>query len=151
LLYLTSKTQHALWTLLPAAYLGYLVLQWRTRLLRIIGTATTILLIVGGALELLTADTGNRAQALFNKLFYQIGTAGPQGPGDLREMGVRAEELKYIGTHSFAPGTPASNIQWVEEFYSRTGYRRLLGWYLHHPKRAAGMLWHTLSIDSTEM
>jgi hypothetical protein len=151
LLFVTSKTQHALWTLLPAGYLIYLTLQWRRPALRRIGVVVVVLLLAGGGLELATADPGNRAQALFNKLFYQIGPAGPQGVRDLHEIGVRPEELSYIGLHSYMPDSPAANIPWLEQFYARTGYGRLLAWYLRHPRRALEILQGTLRRDAHEM
>jgi hypothetical protein len=149
LLFVTSKTQHAIWMLLPAAYLVYLSLQWRRN--RLLGLIVAALLVIGGGLELATADPGNRAQALFNKLFFQIGQSGPDGPRILQELGVAPDELKYIGTHSYVADSPAGNFQWVVAFYSRTGYPRLLAWYARHPGRAVAMLWRTLATDAGEM
>jgi hypothetical protein len=151
LIYVTSKTQHALWTLLPAAYLAYLSFQWKRPTVRRTGFAVIALLIAGGGLELVTADPGNRSQALFNKLFFQIGKSDPQGPKDLLEIGVRPEELRFIGLHSYMADSPGGDMQWLEQFYAHTGYRRLLAWYLHHPGRAIGMLKGTLTADASEM
>jgi hypothetical protein len=147
LIYLTSKTQHAIWALLPAAFVAAQSLRARQAL----GFVVTAILIAGGGLELATAEPSNRAQALFSKIFFQIGTAGPTARADLRELGVQPEELRYIGTHSYMPGSPALNRQWVEKFYVRTGYGRLLVWYLRHPARAARILRDTLTIDAPAM
>jgi len=144
LIYLTSKTQHAIWMLLPAAF----AVAHSLRARRAAGFAVAALLIAAGAVELATAEPSNRAQALFNKLFYQIGASGPTGSADLRELGVLPEEMRYIGTHSYMPGSPALDRQWVEEFYARTGFGRLLVWYLRHPARTAQILHQTLVTDA---
>jgi hypothetical protein len=150
LMYVTSKSQHALWAILPAAFLAYMSLQWRKPAIRRLGLIAALVLLAGGAIELATVDPGYPAQALFNKLFFQIGVAGPGGADDLRALGVRPEELRYIGVHAYAPGRPTSQ-QWMEEFYAHTGYRRLMVWYLRHPGRTAQMLKHTLSNDAKDM
>jgi hypothetical protein len=143
LIYVTSKTQHAIWMLLPVAFAMALSLRAR----QAAGLAVAALLLTGGALELVTAEPSNRAQALFNKLFFQIGPSG----ADLRELGVLPEELRYLGTHSYMPGSPAGDQQWVERFYAHTGYGRLLGWYLRHPGRTAQILNQTLTTDAPIM
>jgi hypothetical protein len=149
LVYVTSKTQHAIWMMLPVAFLVYVSLQWQKPALRRLGLASALIILTGGALELATADRANKSQALFNKLFFQIGVAGPQGADDLRALGVRSEELRYIGLHSYAPASPSG--EWIDEFYLHTGYGRLLVWYLRHPWRTVQMLNHTLSSDAREM
>jgi hypothetical protein len=105
--------------------------------------------LAAGVLFLASADPTNRAQALFNKLFYQIGVA-PGGAGYLRELGVRPEEMRYIGVHSFVPGSPAADRAWVESFYTRTTYSRLAGWYLRHPRIVLSTLWYVLTVDGPE-
>ena len=65
-------------------------LRVRQRAVRSLGFGMASILIAAGALELGTADPGNRSQALFNKLFFQIGT-GPGGaaPGGARRRSER--------------------------------------------------------------
>ena len=63
---------------------------------------------------------------------------------DLLRMGVTADESRYLGMHSYVADSPTANRQWAERFYERTGFRRLLGWYLTHPVR-------TFSIVRSEM
>jgi hypothetical protein len=143
LIYVTSKTQHAIWMLLPATFL----VAHGFRAKRRVGFVLAALLLAGGAWELATAEPSNRAQALFNKLFFQLGPAG----ADLREIGVLPEELRYIGTHSYVSGSPATDVDWINKFYARTGYGRLLAWYLRHPARAAQVLHDSLAIFAPEM
>jgi hypothetical protein len=87
-----------------------------------------------------TADRGYKGQALFNVLFYRIGLQGPSAMPDLVKLGVRPDEVRYLGMHSYAPGSPMENLQYAEEFYERTGFARLLGWYLHHPVKTFHMV-----------
>jgi hypothetical protein len=92
-------------------------------------------------------DHTYRGEALFNVLFYRL---APQG-ADLASLGVLPEELKYRGTHSYMPGTPTGDRAWTEGFYQRTGFVRLLGWYVRHPGSTLGFMWRTLTIGGPEM
>ena len=150
ILYLTSKTQHALWALLPAVLLAATGLRCKRPLTRRLAWVGAVGVLLAGGLLLATADPTNRAQALFNKLFTQIGAA-PDGAAMLQELGVQPEEMRYIGTHSFSPGSPAANRAWVEAFYNRTGFARLAGWYVRHPGRTLKILWATLATDAQTM
>lgn len=150
LLYATSKTQHALWCLLPVAFLIATALRCWRPLTRGLAFGAAALVLIAGVLLLATSDRTNPAQAIFNKLFYQLGPA-PGGSATLLELGVQPGELRYIGTHSYMANSPASDRPWVEAFARRTGFARLAGWYLRHPGRAFGLLWDTLAKDGPEM
>jgi hypothetical protein len=150
LIYVTAKTQHAIWLLLPVVFLAGTGLRCKRALTRRLALGLAVVVFASGAYMLATADPTNRAQALFNKLFFQIGMA-PDGAAVLREMGVREDELRYIGTHSYAPGTPAGDQTWAQNFYAHTGYPRLAAWYVRHPGRAIGLLWSTLAKDAQEL
>ena len=143
LVFVTSKTQHAIWFLLVTSFLA---MQCR-RGPRIAGALIAAVLLCAAGLELGTAEPSNRAQALFNKIFFQLGPMG----ADLRELGVRPEEMRLVGTHSYMPGSPALDRPWVNAFYARTGYGRLLVWYLRHPGGALRVLNQTLRTDAPAM
>jgi len=53
---------------------------------------------------------------------------------------VRPDEARYLGIHSYAPGSPMENPEFAEQFYERTGFTRVLGWYLHHPAKTLRMV-----------
>jgi len=95
----------------------------------------------------ITTDAGYRGEALFNVLFYRLGPAG----ADLQPLGVRAEELRYRGMHSYIPGAPTDNRAWTEDFGRRTGFARLLKWYALHPAKTLGYLEGTLKEGGPEM
>jgi hypothetical protein len=48
--------------------------------------------------------------------------------------------VRYLGTHSYVPGSPMASPQFAEEFYERTGFTKLLGWYLHNPIKTFDMV-----------
>ena len=86
---------------------------------------------------------------MFNKLFFQIGPA--EAPRTCSRSAFGPRNSQYIGQHSFVTGSPGANLQWVEDFYTRTGYGRLLAWYVRNPSRPLAMLRHTLVEDAREM
>ena len=147
LLFATSKTQHAIWMWLPAALLIAWGVQWKARRWRVAAWSAAGLVLLAGTVMLLSTDPGYRGQALFNILFYRL---GPDGV-DLQPLGVKPEELRYTGMHSYMPGTPTSNAQWTEEFGRRTGFARLMEWYARHPGSTLGFLSETLTGGRFEM
>ena len=146
LLFVTSKTQHAVWMGLPAALLIAWGVQWNPRWRAVSWSAAGLVLLAGAGM-LISTDGAYRGQAMYNVLFFRLGPSG----ADLQSLGVRPEELRYSGTHSYMPGTPISNNQWTEEFGKRTGFAKLMGWYARHPGSTLGFLSKTLTVGAPEM
>ena len=140
LLFVTSKTQHAIWSFLPALFLAASGLRTRQRRLRAVTLGMAALVFASGVYMERTADRAYKGQALFNVLFYRIGSEGPAAMPDLLKLGVRPDEARYLGSHSYAPGSPMGDPEFAEQFYERTGFKRLLGWYLHHPAKTFRMV-----------
>ena len=140
LLFVTSKTQHAIWSFFPALFLAASCTRTRQRRLRVATLGMAALVFASGVYMERTADPGYKGQALFNLLFYRIGLEGPAAMPDLLKLGVRPDEARYLGIHSYAPGSPMGSPQFAERFYERTGFTRVLGWYLHHPIKTLRMV-----------
>ncbi|MCU1238281.1 MAG: hypothetical protein JWP63_6248 [Candidatus Solibacter sp.] len=139
-LFATSKGQHAIWAVLPALWL---MARVRTRAAWV---GATVVLAAGGWM-IAASDRTYRAQAIFNVAFFRL---GPRG-ADLTELGVRPEELRYRGMHSYTAGAPVTDREWAEKFYARTGFARLARWYARHPASTARILWATLAEGGPEM
>jgi hypothetical protein len=147
LLFVTSKTQHAVWMGLPAALLIAWGAQGNSRRWRAFGWGAAGLVLVAGAGMVHSTDGAYRGQAMFNILFFRLGPAG----ADLQTLGVKPEELRYVGMNAYTPGGPAADRAWTEEFGRRTGLGRLLGWYGRHPGSTLGFLAETLKEGAPEM
>jgi hypothetical protein len=148
LLFVTSKAQHAIWMLLPAA----LLIASKTGLpacprSRILPWSAAALVLLAGAGILSSTDASYRGQAMFNVLFFRLGPAD----ADLPSLGVKPDELRYRGMHAYMPGAPAADRAWAEEFGRRTGFARLLRWYALHPRSTFGFLTETLQEGAPEM
>jgi hypothetical protein len=140
LLFVTSKTQHAIWSFLPALFLAASCLRTKLRSRRLAAFGMAAVVFASGVYMEHTADRGYKGQALFNVLFNRIGSEGPAAMPDLLKLGVRPDEARYLGSHSYAPGSPMGSTQFAEQFYDRTGFMRLLGWYVHHPAKSYRMV-----------
>jgi hypothetical protein len=147
LLFVTSKTQHAVWMGLPAALLIARGAQWNSRRWRALGWSAAGLVLLAGTGMLRSMDGSYRGEAMFNVLFFRLGPAG----ADLQSLGVKPEELRYRGMHSYMPGAPTADAAWSEEFGRRTGFGRLAGWYARHPGSTLGFLAETLTEGAAEM
>ena len=144
--FVTSKTQHAIWMWLPAALLIAWGVQWKGRWRASAWISAGLVLLAGGGM-VVSSDASYRAQALFNILFYRLGPAGV----DLRTLGVRPEEMRYIGMHAYMAGAPTVDRQWMEGFGRRTGFARLAGWYARHPASTLGFAAKTLQEGGPEI
>jgi hypothetical protein len=140
LLFATAKTQHALWSIFPAVFLAASCLRMRRRPLTALTLVMASVVFVSGAYMEITADRGYKGQALFNVLFYRIGSQGPAAMPDLVKLGVHPDEVRYLGMHSYAPGSPMQDQAFADDFYQRTGLMRLMGWYLQHPVKTFHMV-----------
>ena len=141
LLFVTSKVQHAVWAILPAALL--FALPYR----RGVARAAGVVVLVAGGFMLATTDAAYRGQAMFNVIFFRLAPAG----ADLSTLGVRPEESRYRGMHAYMEGVPASDRAWAEAFGRRTGFARLLAWYAAHPAAALRFMGETLRDGAPEM
>jgi hypothetical protein len=147
IVFVTSKAQHAVWMGLPAALLIARGVRWRLWRWRALAWSAAGLVLLAGACMLGSTDASYRGQALFSVLFYRLGPAGAH----LQSLGVKPEELRYIGMHAYIPGAPAADRAWTEEFGRRTGFARLLGWYARHPASTLGFLVETLRDGAPQM
>jgi hypothetical protein len=146
LLFVTSKTQHAVWMGLPGALLIAWGVQWNPRWRAMAWSAAGLVLLAGAGM-LISTNGAYRGEALFNVVFFRLGPAG----ADLQSLGVRPGELRYSGMHSYMPGTPIVSAQWADEFGRRTGFARLMGWYARHPGSTLGFLSKTLTVGAPGM
>ena len=140
LLFVTSKTQHAIWSFFPALFLAASGTRTGQGRLRLAALGMAAVVFGSGVYMERTADRAYKGQAVFNVLFYRIGSEGPAAMPDLVKLGVRPDEERYLGIHSYAPGSPMEDPTFAEQFYERTGFRRVLGWYLHHPAKTLRMV-----------
>ena len=88
LLFITSKTQHALWGVFPAAFL-----LWR----RLVAAG---ILIVAEAAMLLSTPWTYRTAPLFSVIFYKLAPASSSPQAAVRELGLGEAEYPFIGTHA---------------------------------------------------
>ena len=94
LLFVTSKSQHAPWMALPAAFLIARGIQSGTclpacRRARILAWSGAALVLLSGAAILSSTDASYRGQAMFNVLFFRL------GPGR-RQSAVARREARRI-------------------------------------------------------
>jgi hypothetical protein len=99
----------------------------------------------GCVFDLVGTPKNYAAQALFNVLFFKVGTQSAAPLRDLREIGVPQSDARFIGTHAFMPGSPVDNLKWAADFLQRPGYTALVKLYFWHPRWA----WRFLAGDLT--
>ena len=49
------------------------------------------------------------------------------------DSGLGADDMQYMGTHSYTPGAPLYTALWAEDFLRRTSFSDVILYYLRHP------------------
>jgi len=140
LLFVTSKSQHAIHGFVPALLLAMLGYTAKKRVVRFTSWAAAGCVLAFGAWMVAGTPEWYKAQPRFNLIFSKIAKRSPATLDDFRELGLGAPDLKYIGTNAFEPGNPTENEQWLAGFCRRTGYGKLLAYYVRHPAMMFGLI-----------
>jgi hypothetical protein len=149
LLFIASKTQHALWGIFPVLFLGCLGFRTgatpgsgqthpgaaavRERRRTLLAAAV---LLAAEAYMLLSTPPLYSAHPLFSTIFLKLAPNSSSPEGAVRAVGLGEDEYRYIGTQTYSPGTPTVDVAWLIDFNRRTGYGKLLRYWLRHPGEA---------------
>lgn len=125
MLFITAKTQHALWGILPAALLA-------SR--KAFGPA--VLLIAAEACIIFTMSPLYSVQSLFNVIFSKLALQSASPRAALAEVGLGEAEFRYIGTNCYSPGSPFNTADAMRDFNRRTSFGRVALYWLRHPGEA---------------
>jgi hypothetical protein len=81
-----------------------------------------------------------REATMFQVVFGEILGRSATPAEDAAELGLDPEWLRYAGTNAYAPDSPLLQSGFRRAFLHRVGYRKVVRFYLRHPKRLAGRL-----------
>ncbi len=143
LLFIGSKPPHAIWGLLPAAFIA---LAGGRR-----GLPFASMLLAASAITLWLSPPGYTAQPLFTLVFAKLAPQSPAPQEVLAQLGLGNENAAFIGMNAFMPGAPILDPNWTREFTRSTSYVTVLKWYFHHPLRTLGFLDQTLTTEAPQM
>jgi hypothetical protein len=133
-LLVTSKPNHApLGFLLVTAALWFASREHRlARRLVLLGAAAAILAVTPMMLKI---PAGYTASPLYNSIFLNLAAASPDPARSLEEVGLSADDTKWIGANAFDLPTPMTDPAFRRSFVADTSYGRVLTYYLRHPVR----------------
>ena len=133
LLFVTSKSQHGLFAIFPAAFAAATAL--RAGRLKIAGFTLAAMLLGGGVVDFVFTPKFYAAEALFNVIFLKMTPHSATPLQDIREFGLPGSYSKFVGSHAFMPDVPVADPEGAAEFLRQTGgYTKLLRFYLRHPE-----------------
>jgi len=150
LAYVTSKGQHGLFGLVPASFALVLGLRARS-VVRWAAWATAVGLLAGSIWVFAATPAWNPQLERFNVIFFNIAKNSRAPFQDLRELGLDAGDLPYVGMLAFTPGSPTNDVAWLDRFGRRTSYSKVLAFYTRHPDRMLSMLRMTLKGDASQI
>jgi hypothetical protein len=140
-----SKSQHApiMLVFLPLLWLPSPKQGLRPVWARVAGT---LLVIAGATLSLGTIPGAYRGMAPFNVLFYRILPSVPDPARYIAETRIPPMWVRYVGQHTFMPGSPLESEAAQEKFATWFDPMDLIGFYGRHPSLA----WRLAEINLTE-
>jgi hypothetical protein len=97
-------------------------------------------LSVVGALYYLRTPRYLRTEALYNNVFFELLLRSPNPSADLAELGLPPDWIAYAGTFAYLANSPLKDPAFRAEFSRRVTFRRIVGFYLNHPRRLAELL-----------
>lgn len=140
-----SKTQHAITSyFLAGAIAGFAVEVFRRRtghkrtgwLLAAAAAATAIAATITVALT----PKDYKVEPLYSVIFSRMNPLLADRSRALAELGLPEADRKYFGTHAYSESSPVLNTEWRAQFNGEIQYRRLLTYYLRHPRLTLHML-----------
>jgi hypothetical protein len=135
ILFITSKAQHGVWGVFPALFLLMPLRATALGRRTIVYAVLCAVLLIATFVEVRITPESYKGQALFNLIFTKIAPAFPDPAHDLYVFGLGPDDVKYVGTNAFQWGTPVPDAETQEQFARRTGYLRVIRYYLRHPTR----------------
>jgi hypothetical protein len=79
-----------------------------------------------------------REAMIFQIVFDDLLAHSPAPAVDADELGLDPDWVRYTGSNPFAPDSPLLEADFRMALLHRVGYRRILGFYLRHPRRLVG-------------
>lgn len=141
-LLLTAKTQH----IMAGCVLLVLILVTRRPLgfhrPWLAGTAAAAL--VGMLVAYIGTPWDYASIQPFNIIFYDLLPHSDNVPRDLAQLGLDDSYKRWIGMHTYSPGSPMLDLNFVRMFQQRTGFGRIAVFYARHPGAAWRILMESL-------
>jgi hypothetical protein len=140
LLLITSKAQHGVFGAVPASLAFLIGRRASSRRMRTAADLVGLALLAATAAIVAATPHWYKSQARFNLIFSKLVKNSPSPARDLAELGLGAEDARYIGMDSYTRDGPMSSATWVDSFGTRCTYGDVLKFYLRHPARALAIL-----------
>lgn len=148
LLFVTSKTQHSFWGFVPAGCSIVAALKACNVKIRVFALMSAACILCGVLWIQLLTPAWYPGQPRFSLIFFQIAKNSSTPLQDLRELGLNASDLPYVGMHAYSEKSPAADDRWMADFRERTGYAKIVAFYFHHPGRMLAILKGVLVEDA---
>jgi hypothetical protein len=144
LLLVCSKSQHAFWALLPAAFLVLITRRSERLSIRFTSGVCAALLLVAAAATMYFTPSEYKAQARFDLIFFKLGKLSDKPADDLARLGLSPRDVRYIGFTAYVPDSPAADPKWLADFSRKTSYLGLARLYVRRPSVALRILAYDL-------
>jgi hypothetical protein len=144
LLFITSKSQHALGGIVLTLFPFWGLLRSRSKIRRLSGTILCIVLLIAMVSEIRATPSWYKSQALFDVVFINIPKTSIDHERELQELNLPADYATYFGANVFL-----LDRNWVLRLYRRLPYTKVAEFYLRHPLPTLSIMWGDLKTSAT--
>jgi hypothetical protein len=105
-------------------------------------------LAVAGVWSVVKMPAGYAATNAYNSIFCKLMPQASSVEIALAELALEPDDRRHIGVHAFQREAPLEDRAWRKRFEERSGYGKLLRYYLMHPYELVRRLWLTLKLHA---
>lgn len=135
-----AKVQHAVFLVPLAVWILLTGRNWWPRWGRWFSMVAAAAVVFSGLATWRGTMGGYAGVASYNVAFYRILPWSGDANAALAELGLDSSFKQYSGTHSYSPGAPLMDLDWLLAFEKKVSTRKI-AWYLaRHPQLAWRML-----------
>ena len=143
-LFLSTKLQHQ-FNVVPLAffcfYFGWRATNRKARFTWFSG----MVLIIGTSIWMVRHKLPDyQADSAFSLVFLKLLPLSQSPQQSLRELGRPASDIRYVGMHTWSPGSPMSDNAYRERFWRDVSTFKIMKFYGRHPNIACTILWRDL-------
>jgi hypothetical protein len=143
-LFLSTKLQHQ-FSVIPLTlfcfYFGWQAASRKARLTWFSGA----ILVIGTSIWMIRHRLPDyQADSGFSLVFLKLLPLSKSPQQSLRELGRPESDVRYMGMHTWSPGSPMSDNQYRDRFWHDVATSKVMRFYWRHPDILCKILWHDL-------
>ena len=143
-LFLSTKLQHQFSAVPLTLFCFYFALKAQSQKLKF-AWFSGIVLVVGTSLWMIRHKLPDyQADSGFSLVFLKLLPLSKSPQQSLTELGRPESDIRYLGMHTWSPGSPMSDNEYRDRFWHDVSTSKVMKFYWKHPDILCTILWRDL-------